>query len=474
MKIIKEISTSFGNAYEIYSDNILVTTINFIRVNKEYNEFNYLFLIDTNGYVIDNVYDFLNIKYKYNSINSREQTLTFLKLLYSFKEILGKPFEMFDRKDIDLLSSFIQGESIEGNFISFKLVTKRAISTHNQYFNIMRNYFKYLDIKNKALFEKKTVATQKGGYGMMSHTKKTTITTFATNKSRHQSFTIFVPKFIKLSEFHEIIEFIDKQDKSKLLKMRNRIIIELMYGCGLRIGEVLGITLEDLELHPDNKDTYIIYIRNRLSDKEYQKAKTCYRVKSKDDYTHPEYNKKDTGYQMVLTNKKLKDSIDKYIKLSTNITKVSDTVLDNIMNFATADCVTEQRKENRYIFLNKNGTPLSTSGWNKELKFIFKKLNIACDSKKRKDNLSHRFRHGFAMFLMQEGYPIDEIQRRLRHSNISSTQIYTNPTKEDILKKSSELDKIMWSKRTCESLNKIKKIKKVRVKNINLAMLKEI
>lgn len=474
MKLIKEISTLFGNSYEIYLDDTLVKTIDFVRVNKEHNEFNYLFLIDTNGYVIDDVYNFLNIEYKYHSINSREQTLTFLKLLYSFKEILGKPFEMFDKKDIGLLSSFIQGESIEGNFISFKLVTKRAISTHNQYFNIMRNYFKYLEIKNETLFEKKTVSIQKGGYGMMSHTKKTSITTFTTNKIRHQSFTVFVPKFIKLSEFHKIIEFIDSQDKSKLLKLRNRIIIELMYECGLRIGEVLGITLEDLNPNPDNKDTYIIYIRNRLSDKEYQKAKTCYRVKSKNDYTHPDYNKEDTGYQIVFTNKELKDRIDKYIKLSTNIMKVSDTVLVNIINFATADCVTEGRKENRYIFLNKNGTPLSTSGWNKELKFIFKKLNIACDSKKRQDNLNHRFRHGFAMFLRQKGYSIDEIQRRLRHANISSTQIYTKPTKEDILKKTAELDNIMWSKKTSESLNKIKKLKKVRVKNINLAMLREI
>lgn len=465
MKLIKEISTLFGNAYEIYLNDTLLKTIDFVRVNKEYNEFNYLFLIDTNGYVIESVYDFLNIKYKHNSINSREQILTFLKLLYSFKEIIGKPFEKFDKKDIEFLSSFIQGESIEGNFISFKLVTKRAISTHNQYFNIMRNYFTYLEIKNKTLFEKKTIAVGKSGHGMMAHTKKNAITTYTTNKNRHQSFKLFVPKFIKLSEFHKILEFIDTQDKSKLLKLRNKIIIELMYRNGLRIGEVLGLTLEDLAIHPDDKNYYKIYIRNRLSDKEYQKAKTCYKVKNKDDYTSSLYNEEDIGYQTVIVAKKLKDDIDEYIKLSTNIMKVSDTVLDNIINFATADCVTENRKENRYIFLNKNGTPLSTSGWNKELKFIFKKLNISCDSKKRKNNLNHRFRHGFAMFLMKEGYPLDEIQRQLRHANISSTVIYTRPTKEDTLKKAMEIDELMLNKINTKSL---KKIRKIRVKNFKL------
>lgn len=107
MKVIKEITTSFGNAYEIYFDNTLVQTIDFARINKEHNEFNYLFLIDINGYIIDDVNNFLNIENKYHSINSREQTLRFLKLLYSFKEIIGKNFEFFAKNDIKLFSTFI-------------------------------------------------------------------------------------------------------------------------------------------------------------------------------------------------------------------------------------------------------------------------------------------------------------------------------------------------------------------------------
>ncbi|WP_297132292.1 tyrosine-type recombinase/integrase [Terrisporobacter sp.] len=412
-----------------------------------------------NGNVIDDIYNYLNFECKYNSINSREQTLTFLKLLYTFKEIIGKPFELFTRKDIQLFSSFIQGQSIEGNYITLQLTTKRANSTHDQYFNIMRSYFKFLGIMNEALFEKKAVSTVKDGYGMMAHAQKKVVTKYTTNKSRHSSFTVLAPKHIKLSEYHKIIDFIENQDKSKLLKLRNRIIIELMYGSGLRIGEVLGLTLEDLVIHPDNKDFYKVFIRNRLTDKEYQKAKTCYKVSHKDDYTSPEYNKKDTGYQTITVTKHVKDMIDRYIRLSTNIMKVSDVVLNNRENFATSDCVTKERKTpNKYLFLNKNGTPLSTSGWNKELKFIFKSVGISCDSGKKRQNLNHRFRHGFAMLLIQNGYPIDEVRSRLRHANITSTVIYTKPTEDDTLKNTIEIDKLRFKNTSMSSTQRLEGI----------------
>lgn len=135
----------------------------------------------------------------------------------------------------------------------------------------------------------------------------------------------------------------------------------MIYRNWLRIEEVLELTLEDLVIYPDDKNSYIAYIRNRLFDKEYQNAKICLKVKNKNDNTSTLYNEEDIGYQTVIVTKKLKDDIEEYIKLLTNIMKVSNTVLDNIINFATSDCVTKTRKENRYIFLNKNGTPLNTS-----------------------------------------------------------------------------------------------------------------
>lgn len=48
----------------------------------------------------------------------------------------------------------------------------------------------------------------------------------------------------------------------------------------------------------------------------------------------------------------------------------------------------------------------------------------------------HKYRHGFAMLLLDNDVPINEIQKALRHSNISTTQIYAQTsykrTKESV------------------------------------------
>lgn len=88
MKLIKEIDTQFGTAYEVWIDDKLLKTINYIRINKTYKDFEYLFIIDENGTVLDDVYNYLNDNYKYQSINTRKQIQSFLKLLYSFAQII--------------------------------------------------------------------------------------------------------------------------------------------------------------------------------------------------------------------------------------------------------------------------------------------------------------------------------------------------------------------------------------------------
>lgn len=452
MKFINEINTLFGTSYEIYINDCFIKTICFIRVNKEYEGYNYLFLIHKDGYIIEESYSFLNIEYKNYSLNTREQLLTSLKILYSFAEIINKDFESFDKDDINLLSNFIQGKNIQGNSSCFNFTTERSIPTHNIYFSGIRSYFKYLGIKNETVFEKKHIAIEKGRFGMMGHTKKVHVEKYRINKNRHQSFTVYVPKYIKLDEYYKIINFIDNQYKNYLLRLRNRIIIDLMYCKGLRIGEVLGLTQEDLIIHPDNNDCYIIILRNRLSDKPDQKAKTCYQPKCKSDYESSEYNKVDTGYQKIIVLKDLKDMIDEYIRLSTNVVRNSEKVLDNILQYAVADSVNDNRSINQYIFLNKNGTPLRSTGWNKELKSIFKGVGINYDKKKKKYNLNHRFRHGFAMLLLKNGYSLDEIKYYLRHFNISSTFIYTKPEEEETIKKAEQIDSLRFSKKTSKSI----------------------
>lgn len=451
MKLIKEVETQFGTAYEVWIDDTLIKTINYIRIDKTYKDFKYLFLIDENGTVLDDAYNYLNDTYKDKSINTRIQIQSFLKLLYSFAQIINKDFRSFDNKDIDLFSIFITGGYIEGNMITFDFKTTRSISTHNKYFDSMRSYFKYLNIKNKKLFEQKVAYVSRSGFGIMAHTKEVKVLTYTTNKSRHTSYDNIVPKHIKLDEYLKIIKYIDGLNISDILKIRNKLIIELMYGVGLRIGEVLGLTIEDMEKHPDSDDATRLILRNRLTDKKYQSAKGCLKVKNKSTYLSPEYNEENKGYQVVVIVGNIKKLLDEYVKMRTNVVYNSYRVIDNISKYTTADNVTSKNTSNTYIFLNKNGSPLSSSGWNKFLKKVLEAVGINIDKDKKTENLNHRFRHGYAMLLKQHGYTLDEIQYYLRHTNISSTQIYAKNTEEDILENAKKIDKLRYIKNNNEN-----------------------
>ena len=53
------------------------------------------------------------------------------------------------------------------------------------------------------------------------------------------------------------------------------------------------------------------------------------------------------------------------------------------------------------------------------------------DKNKRETNLSHRFRHGFAMNLVKQGALEFELQKALRHSSPDSCKAYYNPDDDD-------------------------------------------
>ncbi|WP_349392906.1 tyrosine-type recombinase/integrase [Clostridium perfringens] len=93
------------------------------------------------------------------------------------------------------------------------------------------------------------------------------------------------------------------------------------------------------------------------------------------------------------------------------------------------------------MFLNKNGMPLSVNGWNKFLKSIFNRLNIVVDKGSKKNNLSHRFRHGYAMYLINnENRSIEYVKEKMRHASVQSTMIYYNPTEEEKLKDTKNIE----------------------------------
>jgi site-specific recombinase XerD len=433
VKVVKEITRTLGYGYEVFLDERKFKDVFIYRINKKYDGFQYMFLIDSSGAVIEDVFRYMNIDCRNENSNTREQALTALKLLYSFLEIKEKTLEMLDGIDIKNLSDFILGINVEGMMECWHLSTSRSITTHNMYFDVFRKYARAFGIQNKYLFEKITVSVENGGFGMLAHTRSIKVEKYKTNRSRHAVFDSYVPKYISLMEYKKIIKYIEESDSQ--YKCRNKLLINLMYTRGLRLGEGLGVSIEDIKVHPDDPSAGILKIRNRVSDMKYQHAKGCIKVISKNMYKTKVYNERNIGYQEVIIPPELMQQISEYKDESRDFLSLSDKKIMNIYNKSLADSVEDENQENYYLFLNKNGSTLSASGWNKTLKEIFEKVGIKLDKGFKRDNLSHRFRHGFAMYLIEnEKMEITFVQKIMRHKSIQSTTRYYNPKPETILK----------------------------------------
>lgn len=441
MFIVKEEKSTLGTYYDLYLDELKIKKVFIQRIKKEFNKKQYVFLLNSNGIVIESTFKYINFSYYLNTINSKEVAGNALKILFSYSEIIDKEVKDFNKSDVQNLSEFILGISITGNNSEFKLKTSRSNNTHNVYFDVIRRYLEYMNIKNKNFFGKVIVSLSNGGIGFFAHTKETSLSKYKINKSSVSMNKNVVPKYIKNEEYNSIINLLNRE--KTINSLRDKIIINLMYMRGLRLGEVLGITFEDIKINQDDSSAGILYIRNRISDKKYQMAKTCYKPKTIEEYKTRIYKEKNFGYQTVILPPNIMKDILNYREVSRDIENLSIKKIENIFNQSIADSV-ENKSDNFYLFLNKNGAPLSSAGWNKRLKGIFDSIGIKVDKESKKNNLSHRFRHGFAMFLIKnEGKSIEYVQKQMRHKSISSTLIYYNPEEKDILKDTLKISQNM-------------------------------
>lgn len=155
---------------------------------------------------------------------------------------------------------------------------------------------------------------------------------------------------------------------------RNKAMLELMYATGLRVSELVNLKLQDIDLNQDIIRTF------GKGSKE--------RVIPIGDYA--------------------KEYLEKYIY------EYRGSMLKKEMN--------------EYLFLNNHGKKMSRQGFFKIIKKIAGEKGIT------KDLSPHTLRHSFASHLLKYGADLRTIQELLGHSDISTTQIYTHITNEELKK----------------------------------------
>jgi integrase/recombinase XerD len=174
---------------------------------------------------------------------------------------------------------------------------------------------------------------------------------------------LHLPEVLSIKEIDDIVNAIDL---SKAEGQRNKAIIEVLYGSGLRVSELVHLRISGLSL--------------------------------------------DEGYMLV----EGKGSKQRLVPLSPQSIKQMELWnLDrNMMNI--------QKGNEDYVFLNRRGKKLTRAMIFTIVKDLAQKAGI------HKNISPHTFRHSFATHLLENGANLRAIQQLLGHESITTTELYTH------------------------------------------------
>lgn len=484
MILIEEANSRRNVFYKYFIDNksnketkTLIKTVEITCETSMVKKNEYYIIYDSNMNPIKDAFRFINYNFLTSSPNTQLQAISSLRILYSFLELFDLDINDLTDDDINHLKYFLRGYSPSGNIISINLNTNRSNSTINTYLAMFRRYTSFLNLEDCNLHKISPISNKTFIYG-----SDIEVNTYSYVHNERTNKDTTVPRYISVPQYKKILEVIDRD-----YTIREECIVRLMFEAGLRIGEVLGLTKEDIQYkeftHSDTDEilkTGVVYLRDRITDKKYQLAKGFAKPSTRRDYITRTYKANTTRayisvnlYDLICEyvkffhnsdnyknnnevseysfldvilygedNKGIKKKNDKSLKLfKTNYEKYTLTdIVDKKSN--TAKDGFPILENNFYIFINNLGKPLNVISWNEVLREIFDKCEISLDSDKREHNLNHRFRHGYAMYLVRElKLPLNEVQRHLRHKSSKSVEKYFRPTDDDIATSQNDFSK---------------------------------
>lgn len=188
-----------------------------------------------------------------------------------------------------------------------------------------------------------------------------------------QSFKVKVAK--TLPEFlgqREVARLMDAPDDSTVHGIRDKAILETLYACGMRLAEIHGLNLADIN---------------------FPKREMLVRGKGSKE-------------RLVLFGKPTEEALRHYI------------------NGPRQEL---QSQPNQALFLNRYGERLSRRSYEK----IVRRYSAIAGT--RADVHPHTLRHTFATHMLEGGADLRVIQELLGHSSPTTTQVYTHVTKQEAL-----------------------------------------
>lgn len=179
-----------------------------------------------------------------------------------------------------------------------------------------------------------------------------------------------LPQVLSIDEIEKILE---KPKNNNPLGIRDKAMLETLYGAGMRVSELINLDVNSI-------NTDLGYVR-------------CVGKGSKERIIP-------LGNQAIL-------SLNAYLKGARN------KLLKNPKEYA--------------LFLNQHGRRLTRQGFWKILK------NYAQQAGIKKEITPHVLRHSFATHLLENGADLRSVQEMLGHVDVTTTQIYTHLNTNNII-----------------------------------------
>lgn len=182
-----------------------------------------------------------------------------------------------------------------------------------------------------------------------------------------------LPRFFYEKEMEALFEAVEGDEP---LIQRNRMILEILYGSGLRVSECVGLKLRDIDF-----ENHVFLVHGK-GDKE------------------------------------------RYVPFGTFAEEAMQLFIDN----GRVELMISLVNSHSFLLVNHRGAPLTARGVRYILKSIIEKSSLTTDIH------PHMLRHTFATHLLNNGADMRTVQELLGHASLSSTQIYTHVTTENLQK----------------------------------------
>lgn len=300
--------------------------------------------------------------------------------------------------DLELINRFVDYIKIEKNYSDYTVenykrdilefrdfVYQEQFGTLKKFTNNANRY--YLSHLNQKKLRTRSVARKMSSlrsfYRFLVNEGECDVNLFLdTNSPKLEK---ILPKFLYLEEIEKMFDAINTDT---VLGKRDYALLEFMYGTGVRVSELCNIEIDDID-----------YVNRQV---------------------------------IVLG----KGNKERYLPLHELIIEA----LTDYTNYAREELQAKNKKEiSDKLFLNHHGGPLTPRGVRVILENIVKKASESFHIS------PHILRHSFASHLMNNGADLVTIQELLGHENLSTTQIYTHISLEQI--KREYMDKFPRAKK---------------------------